>query len=97
MSSWHISVMNILQWHAFILQEIQKELQSQQSNISSAQENLNSLCRKYHSVELESLGSAMTGLIKRHEAVSQSCSKTQASLQESLEKHFHGELPEAFA
>uniref|UniRef100_A0A480VEC9 Nesprin-1 isoform X8 n=1 Tax=Sus scrofa TaxID=9823 RepID=A0A480VEC9_PIG len=76
------------------VKEIQKELQSQQSNISSAQENLNSLCRKYHSVELESLGSAMTGLIKRHEAVSQSCSKTQASLQESLEKHFHESMQE---
>ncbi|KAB0392836.1 hypothetical protein E2I00_007090, partial [Balaenoptera physalus] len=72
------------------VKEIQKELQSQQSNISSTQENLNSLCRKYHSAELESLGSAVTGLIKRHEAVSQSCSKTQASLQESLEEHFNG-------
>lgn len=61
------------------------------------QENLNSLCRKYHSVELGSLGSAMTGLIKRHEAVSQSCSKTQASLQDSLEKHFNGEFRQALA
>lgn len=76
---------------------MQKELQSQQSNISSTQENLNSLCRKYHSAELERLGGAMTGLTKKHEAASQLCSRTQASLQESLEKHFHGELPQAFA
>ncbi|KAF7487433.1 Hypothetical predicted protein [Marmota monax] len=74
------------------VKDIQKELQSQQSNISSTQENLNSLCRKYHSVELESLGRAMTGLIKKQEAASQLCSKTQASLQDSLEKHFNGEL-----
>lgn len=60
--------------------------------MSSTQENLNSLCRKYHSVELESLGSGMTRLIKKHEAVSQLRSKTQASLQDALEKHFNGEL-----
>ncbi|KAB1275410.1 Nesprin-1 [Camelus dromedarius] len=76
------------------VKEIQKELQSQQRSISSTQENLNSLCRKYHSVELESLGGAMLGLIKRHEAVSQSCSKAQASLQDSLEKHFNESMQE---
>ncbi|KAL0623442.1 Nesprin-1 [Plecturocebus cupreus] len=77
-----------------IIGDTQKELQSQQSNISFTQENLNSLCRKYHSAELESLGRAMTGLIKKHEAVSQLCSKTQASLQESLEKHFSESMQE---
>ncbi|XP_021548914.1 nesprin-1-like [Neomonachus schauinslandi] len=76
------------------VKEMQKELQSQQSNISSTQENLNSLCRKYHSVELEGLGSALTGLIKNHEAVTQLCSKTQASLQDSLEKHFNESMQE---
>lgn len=76
---------------------MQKELQSQQSSIGSTQENLNSLCRKYHSAELERLGAAMTGLTKKHEAASQLCSRTQASLQDSLEKHFHGELPQACA
>ncbi|KAM9666884.1 nesprin-1 isoform 11-T14 [Trichechus inunguis] len=76
------------------VKDIQKELQSQQSNISSTQENLNSLCRKYHSAELESLGSAMTGLIKKYEAVSQLCSKTQTSLQDSLEKHFNESMQE---
>ncbi|XP_039707258.1 nesprin-1 isoform X7 [Pteropus medius] len=76
------------------VKEIQKELQSQQSSISSTQENLNSLCRRYHSAELAGLGSAMTGLIKKHEAVSQLCLKTQASLQESLEKHFNESMQE---
>ncbi|XP_037056262.1 nesprin-1 isoform X2 [Peromyscus leucopus] len=76
------------------VKDIQKELQSQQNNISSTQENLNSLCRKYHSVELESLGRAMTGLIKKHEATSQLCSQTQASMQESLEKHFSDSMQE---
>nr|XP_023420318.1 nesprin-1 isoform X2 [Cavia porcellus] len=36
----------------------------------------------------------MTGLIKKHEAVSQLCFKTQASLQESLEKHFNDSMQE---
>ncbi|XP_055471872.1 nesprin-1 isoform X4 [Psammomys obesus] len=76
------------------VKDIQKELQSQQNNISSTQENLNSLCRKYHSVELESLGRAMTGLIKKHEATSQLCTQTQASLQDSLEKHFSDSMQE---
>ncbi|XP_038195664.1 nesprin-1 isoform X2 [Arvicola amphibius] len=76
------------------VKDIQKELQSQQKNISSTQENLNGLCRKYHSVELESLGRAMTGLIKKHEATSQLCSQTQASMQESLEKHFSDSMQE---
>ncbi|KAM8791856.1 nesprin-1-like [Rhynchonycteris naso] len=76
------------------VKEIQKELQSQQSNISSTQENLNSLCRKYHSAELESLGRAVTQLTKKHEAVSQLCSRTKASLQESLEKHFNESMQE---
>ncbi|EPQ19233.1 Nesprin-1 [Myotis brandtii] len=76
------------------VKEMQKELQSQQSNISSTQENLNSLCRKYHSAELERLGGAMTGLTKKHEAASQLCSRTQASLQDSLEKHFHESMKE---
>nr|XP_021512699.1 nesprin-1-like [Meriones unguiculatus] len=76
------------------VKDIQKELQSQQNNISSTQENLNSLCRKYYSVELESLGRAMTGLIKKHEATSQLCTQTQASLQDSLEKHFSDSMQE---
>ncbi|XP_029412844.1 nesprin-1 [Nannospalax galili] len=76
------------------VKDIQKELQNQQGSISSTQENLNSLCRKYHSVELESLGRAMTGLIKKHEAASQLCSRTQGSLQDSLEKHFNDSMQE---
>nr|XP_045014662.1 nesprin-1 isoform X2 [Jaculus jaculus] len=76
------------------VKDIQKELQGQQGNISSTQENLNSLCRKYHSAQLESLGRAMTGLMRKHEAVSQLCSHTQASLQDSLEKHFNDSMQE---
>lgn len=74
--------------------DIRKELQSQQNSITSTQEELNSLCRKHHSVELESLGRAMTGLIKKHEATSQLCSQTQARIQDSLEKHFSGSMKE---
>lgn len=69
-------------------QETQKDLQLQQSSIDSTCENLNSLCRKYHSVELETLGGTVTSLIKKYEAVNLLCSRTQASMQESLEKHF---------
>ncbi|KAM6126873.1 nesprin-1-like [Pterocles gutturalis] len=70
------------------VKETQKGLQLQQSSIDSARENLNSLCRKYHSVELETLGGTVTALIKMYEAVNLLCSRTQASMQESLEKHF---------
>ncbi|XP_068533203.1 nesprin-1 isoform X8 [Anas acuta] len=70
------------------VKETQKDLQLQQSSIDSARENLNRLCRKYHSVELETLGGTVTSLIKKYETVIQLCSRTQASLQESLEKHF---------
>ncbi|KFQ93584.1 Nesprin-1, partial [Nipponia nippon] len=70
------------------VKETQKDLQLQQSSIDSTRENLNSLCRKYHSVELETLGGTVTSLIKKYEAVNQLCSRTQASMQESFEKHF---------
>lgn len=72
-------------------QKIQKDLQQQQSNFDSTQETLNSLCRKYPSVELETLGGTVTSLIKKYEAVNQLCLKTQTSMQESLEKHFFRE------
>ncbi|KAH0622390.1 hypothetical protein JD844_024656, partial [Phrynosoma platyrhinos] len=67
---------------------IQKELQQQQGNFDSTQETLNSLCRKYPSVELETIGGTVTSLMKKYEAVNQLSLKTQASMQESLEKHF---------
>ncbi|NWI93355.1 SYNE1 protein, partial [Pitta sordida] len=70
------------------VKETQKDLQLQQRTIDSACENLNSLCRKYHSVELETLGGTVTLLRKKYEAVNLLCSRTQARLQESLEKHF---------
>ncbi|XP_060128741.1 nesprin-1 isoform X4 [Zootoca vivipara] len=70
------------------VKKIQKDLQQQQSNFDSTQETLNSLCRKYPSVELETLGGTVTSLIKKYEAVNQLCLKTQTSMQESLEKHF---------
>ncbi|XP_010119459.1 PREDICTED: nesprin-1-like, partial [Chlamydotis macqueenii] len=70
------------------VKETQKDLQLQQSSIDLTRENLNSLCRKYHSVELETLGGTVTSLVKKYEALNQLCSRTQASMQESLEKHF---------
>ncbi|KAF2974410.1 hypothetical protein EK904_009970 [Melospiza melodia maxima] len=70
------------------LKETQKDLQLQQSSIDSTRETLNSLCRKYHSVELEALGGTVSLLIKKYEAVNLLCSRTQARMQESLEKHF---------
>ncbi|KAJ7342117.1 hypothetical protein JRQ81_009049, partial [Phrynocephalus forsythii] len=70
------------------IKKIQKELQQRQSNFDSTQETLNSLCRKYPSVELETLGGTVTSLMKKYEAVNQLSLKTQASVQESLEKHF---------
>ncbi|KAM6272871.1 nesprin-1 isoform 2-T2 [Spheniscus humboldti] len=70
------------------VKETQRDLQLQQSSIDSTRENLNSLCRKYHSAELETLGGTVTSLIKKYEAVNQLCSRTQASMQDSLEKHF---------
>uniref|UniRef100_A0A8C5RJ37 Spectrin repeat containing nuclear envelope protein 1 n=1 Tax=Laticauda laticaudata TaxID=8630 RepID=A0A8C5RJ37_LATLA len=68
--------------------KIQKEIRQQQNNFDSTQEMLNGLCRKYPSLELETLGGSITSLIKKYEAVNQLSLKTQASLQESLEKHF---------
>ncbi|XP_059684163.1 nesprin-1-like [Gavia stellata] len=70
------------------VKETHKDLQLQQSSIDSSRDKLNSLCRKYHSVELETLGGSVTSLIKKYEAVNQLCSRTQTSMQESLEKHF---------
>ncbi|XP_078239370.1 nesprin-1 isoform X9 [Pogona vitticeps] len=70
------------------VKKIQKELQQQQSNFDSSQEILNSLCRKYPSAELETLGGTVTSLMKKYEAVNQLSLKTQVSIQESLEKHF---------
>ncbi|XP_043917738.1 nesprin-1-like [Protopterus annectens] len=76
------------------VKELQKELYSQQSSIDTTRENLNGLCRKYHSVELEALGVVITELIKKYEAVNQICSKTQADLQDSLKKRFTDALQE---
>lgn len=75
----------VLQFH---FQETEKDLQLQQSSIDLTRENLNSLCRKYHSIELETLGGTVTSLIKKYESLNQLCSRTQANMQESLEKHF---------
>ncbi|KAG8444139.1 hypothetical protein GDO86_009355 [Hymenochirus boettgeri] len=71
------------------LKDIQKEVQAQQSSLDTTQENLNSLCRKYRSAELEILGISMTSLIKKYEAVNQLCMRTQVSLQDTLEKCFY--------
>ncbi|KAJ7409657.1 hypothetical protein WISP_113425 [Willisornis vidua] len=76
------------------VKETQKDLQLQQSSIDSTRENLNSLCRKYHSVELETFGGTVTSLIKKYEAVNLLCSRTQATLQESLEKRFFYSMQE---
>ncbi|XP_038626046.1 nesprin-1 isoform X2 [Tachyglossus aculeatus] len=76
------------------MREIQKELQIQQNSIDSVQETLNGLCRKYHSVELESLGATMTELVKKFETVSQLGSKTQASLQDTLDRQFNVSMQE---
>ncbi|XP_063773938.1 nesprin-1 isoform X14 [Pseudophryne corroboree] len=70
------------------LKDMQKELQSQQTSIDSTQENLNSLCRQFRSTELEVIGAAVTALVKKYEAANQLCFKTQAVLQETLEKRF---------
>ncbi|CAI9612036.1 unnamed protein product, partial [Staurois parvus] len=76
------------------LKEIQKEFQAQQSSIDSTQENLNTLCRRYRSAELEAVGTALTALIKKYEATNQLCLKTQATLQETLEKQFNDAMYE---
>ncbi|XP_062833321.1 nesprin-1 isoform X16 [Anolis carolinensis] len=73
---------------------IQKELQQQQSQFDSTQEILNGLCRKYPSVELETIGGTITSLMKKYETVNQLSLKTQASMQESLEKHFQQSMCE---
>lgn len=73
---------------SLFLQKIQKEIRQQQNNFDSTQEMLNGLCRKYPSLELETLGGTITSLIKKFEAVNQLSLKTQGSIQESLEKHF---------
>uniref|UniRef100_UPI00398E76DD nesprin-1 n=1 Tax=Pristiophorus japonicus TaxID=55135 RepID=UPI00398E76DD len=76
------------------VKELDLELVNQQSKIDSARENLNSLCRKYHSTELEGLGIRVTELIKQYETVNQLSSKTQGRLQEALQQHFNGFLQE---
>ncbi|XP_075718991.1 nesprin-1 isoform X3 [Rhinoderma darwinii] len=76
------------------LKEMQIELQTQQSSIDTTQENLNTLCRQFRSAELEVIGSTLTALIKKHEATNQLCFKTQAALQEKLEKQFTDTIAE---
>ncbi|GCB83760.1 hypothetical protein scyTo_0024250, partial [Scyliorhinus torazame] len=71
------------------VKELDLELVNQQGRIDSARESLNSLCRKYHSAELEGLGSRVTEMIKQYETVNQLSSKTQGRLQEVLEDHFN--------
>uniref|UniRef100_A0A8C7ULC6 Spectrin repeat containing, nuclear envelope 1b n=1 Tax=Oncorhynchus mykiss TaxID=8022 RepID=A0A8C7ULC6_ONCMY len=73
------------------VKELQKDLQNQQGSIDSTRESLNTLCRKYPSEELAGLGSALTDLIKGYESVNQLSSRTLASLQHGLQKHFNGE------
>ncbi|KAL7987671.1 hypothetical protein Chor_006590, partial [Crotalus horridus] len=51
--------------------KIQKEIRQQQKNFDSTLEMLNGLCRKYPSLELETLGGTITSLIKKFEAVNQ--------------------------
>ncbi|KAG2468780.1 SYNE1 protein, partial [Polypterus senegalus] len=70
------------------VKDVQKNLQKQQGSIDMTRENLNGLCRKYHSNELEMLGGAITELIKKYEAVNQLSSKTLCALQDNLEQHF---------
>lgn len=72
------------------LQDIQKELQNQQGSIDATRESLNTLCRKYPSEELASLGSALTDLIKTYESVNQLSARTLVSLQNGLQRQFNG-------
>ncbi|XP_052352542.1 nesprin-1-like isoform X4 [Oncorhynchus keta] len=71
------------------VKDLQKDLQNQQGSIDSTRESLNTLCRKYPSEELAGLGSALTDLIKGYESVNQLSSRTLASLQHGLQKHFN--------
>lgn len=67
-------------------------MQTQQGSIDSTREALNTLCRKYPSEELASLGSSLTDLIKTYESVNQLSARTLMSQQNSLQQHFIGEL-----
>ncbi|KAK6304736.1 hypothetical protein J4Q44_G00253220 [Coregonus suidteri] len=71
------------------VKDVQKDLQNQQGSIDSTRESLNTLCRKYPCEELAGLGSALTDLIKGYESVNQLSSRTLASLQLGLQKHFN--------
>uniref|UniRef100_A0AAV2JAL2 Calponin-homology (CH) domain-containing protein n=1 Tax=Knipowitschia caucasica TaxID=637954 RepID=A0AAV2JAL2_KNICA len=71
------------------VKEIQKELQNQQGSIDATRESLNTLCRKYPSEELASLGSALTDLIKTYESVNQLSARTLMSLQSCLQHQFN--------
>lgn len=67
-------------------------MQTQQGSIDSTREGLNTLCRKYPSEELASLGSSLTELIKTYESVNQLSARTLMSQQNCLQQHFIGEL-----
>lgn len=73
------------------MKDLQKELQNQQGSIDSTRESLNTLCRKYPSEELASLGSSLTDLIKTYESVNQLAARTLTSLQNCLQQQFNGE------
>ncbi|TSO25166.1 Nesprin-1 [Bagarius yarrelli] len=70
------------------VKDIQKELQNQQGSIESSRESLNTLCRKYPSEELASLGTSLTDLIKKYETVNQLCIKKLGSMQQGLQQLF---------
>ncbi|KAM9316746.1 nesprin-1-like [Gastrophryne carolinensis] len=74
------------------LKEVQKELLAQQTSIDATQENLNTLCRRFRSSELETIGTGLTTLIKKYEAANQLCLNTQAALQENLEEIFNDSM-----
>lgn len=67
-------------------------MQNQQGSIDSTREGLNTLCRKYPSEELASLGSSLTDLIKTYESVNQLSARTLTSLQNCLQQQFIGEI-----
>ncbi|CAG13184.1 unnamed protein product, partial [Tetraodon nigroviridis] len=76
------------------VKDLQKELQAQQGSIDSTREGLNTLCRKYPSEELASLGSSLTELIKTYESVNQLSARTLMSQQNCLQQHFLDQVQE---
>uniref|UniRef100_A0A8C7KDH8 Spectrin repeat containing, nuclear envelope 1b n=1 Tax=Oncorhynchus kisutch TaxID=8019 RepID=A0A8C7KDH8_ONCKI len=88
MSDWLKSIEQSLM-SSPIGSDLEDICRNQQGSIDSTRESLNTLCRKYPSEELAGLGSALTDLIKGYESVNQLSSRTLASLQHGLQKHFN--------